>query len=99
MASRDEIRRWLAQGATHLIVMVDPVEHRHFPVVVKEGEAVKDVFARYAAKDQWPLEVYSYALNLDEQLAESRPFHVEGVSVEAHDAPPTSSTATVDVDS
>lgn len=72
-----QIRRWFAQGATHLVVMVDVAERRHFPVVVKAGESVKDVFAHHAAQDQWPFEVYSYDLDLGEQLAESRPFHVE----------------------
>ena len=74
---REKIRRWFAQGATHLIVMVAPAEHRHFPVIVKEGETVKEVFVRYAALDVWALEVYSYDLDLDEQLAESRPFHID----------------------
>lgn len=75
--TRDEIREWLergkAQGATHMIVVCDTYDHEDYPVFVMPGEDAKAKYAEYNGQNmQRVMEVYSYARNLEEQLAADR---------------------------
>ena len=80
--TQDDIRRWLARGeeqdATHLIVVVDGFDHEDYPVYVHANEKVREIYDQYNGKDmQRVMEVYSYALDLESQIAEHRSFHFE----------------------
>ena len=82
MTTQDDIREWLKQGkkekATHLIVVVDTFSYEDYPVFVKKKEDVNEVFNKYDKKGmQRVMEVYSYALDLEAQLAEKRAFHFD----------------------
>lgn len=75
--TRDEIREWLergkAQGATHMIVVCDTYDYEDYPVFVMPGEDVKAKHAEYNGQNmQRVMEVYSYARDLEEQLAAPR---------------------------
>lgn len=75
--TREEIREWLergkAEGATHMIVVCDTFDHEDYPVFVKKGEDVRKVHAEYNGQNmQRVMEVYSYAKDLEEQLAAPR---------------------------
>jgi hypothetical protein len=80
--SKFEIREWLqsaqAEGATHLIVVVDTFDHEDYPVSVKPGQNVRDVYNQYNGSNmQRVMEVYALHLDWDSQLAEHRAFHFE----------------------
>lgn len=75
--TREDIREWLERGkteeATHLIVVVDTFDHEDYPVYVHKGENVHNVYNEYNGKNmQRVMEIYSYAKDLEEQLAEPR---------------------------
>jgi hypothetical protein len=82
-ASRDIIKGWLkegkALGATHMIVACDTFAHDDYPVFVKPGEDAKEIAKKHQDPNKMSrvMEVYSYALDLEEQLAEQRAYHFE----------------------
>lgn len=71
----DEIRAWLedgkTRGATHMIVATDTFDWSDYPVYVAAGEDVR----KKVAGEEKVMEVYSFALDLEEQLRERRAFH------------------------
>jgi len=77
-ATRDDIRRWLtseeAKDCSHMIVLSDTFDFNDYPVYVKKGEDVKEVIA---AQTDRLMEVYSFNVDLELQLAEYRAFHYE----------------------
>lgn len=80
--SRNDIRAWLVEGkkrgATHMIVAVDAFDHGDYPVYVMKGEDVRERAGAIAKQPMTRvMEVYSYARNLDAQLAEQRAFHYD----------------------
>jgi hypothetical protein len=80
-ATRDDISRWYDQaqnqGATHMIIGTDPMDHSDFPVYVMPGE---DVYKREKnLKDSGNLvtEVYSMKISKALQMREYRAFHYD----------------------
>lgn len=75
--TREEIREWLERGkkedATHMIVVCDTFDHEDYPVFVHKNENVHEVHKEYDGKNmQRVMEVYSFAKDLEEQLAAPR---------------------------
>jgi hypothetical protein len=79
--TKEEIRRWLVEGreqdATHTIVCCDTFSYDYYPVQVKRSEDVNQIVRAHQKEMNQVKEVYSLALDLDEQLAERRAFHTE----------------------
>jgi len=81
--TRQEIRGWLERKAddsdvTHMIVVCDCFDYEDYPVYVRCGEDVREVFSQYDGKDmQRVMEVYSYGYDLELQLNEGRAFHYD----------------------
>jgi hypothetical protein len=81
-ASKEEIRRWLEDGkqagATHVIVAVDQFDQEDYPVYVMPGQDVHAVEKGIRESSmQGVMEVYSMALDIEQQLGERRAFHYE----------------------
>lgn len=83
MTTPTEIRAWLEAGktarATHMIVVCDTFDHEDYPAYVKTGVDVRALVDQLnnPAKMSRVMEVYSYALDLESQLAEQRAWHIE----------------------
>lgn len=81
--TRETLRRWLkegkAKGATHMVVSCDTFEYEDYPVYVMPGQDVRAVVKHHSSYERMlrVMEVYSYALDLEEQLAEHRSFHYD----------------------
>jgi hypothetical protein len=80
--SKEEIRRWLEDGkqagATHVIVAVDTFDHEDYPVYVMPGQDVRAVEKGIRESSmQGVMEVYSMALDIEQQLGERRAFHYD----------------------
>lgn len=98
--TREEIRSWLERGrrevpdVTHMIVACDTFDHGDYPVYVRRGQDAGAERRRLDDASQMSrvMEVYSYALDLEAQLAEPRAFH-EDVGV-LGDPTPTDPTPT-----
>lgn len=80
--TREEIREWLArgkaEGATHMIVVVDTFDYEDYPVFVKPDQDVRKVHEEYNGKNmQRVMEVYSYKKDLEEQIAQGRVFNFD----------------------
>jgi len=80
--TRQEISEWLkhgkAQGATPMTVVCDTFNHEDYPVYVMPGEdaqARRDM-CNDSEKMSRVMEVYSYARDLDEQLAAPRAHNI-----------------------
>ena len=80
MTTRSDIHRWLDEGkkkgATHMIVVCDTFDYDDYPKYVMPGMDIHEVTGNLGSM-QSLMEVYSYALPLDEQLAEHRAFHYD----------------------
>lgn len=92
--SKEEIRRWLEDGkqagATHVIVAVDTFDHEDYPVCVMPGQDVRAVEKGIRESSmQGVMEVYSMALDIEQQLGERRAFHYEVAPNEKIEAPMT----------
>lgn len=82
MTTKDEIRAWLlegkAQGATHTLIVCDTFDYSDYPKHIRVGTPEE---AERAAEDLGPMtrlmEVYSHALDLEEQLLERRARHFD----------------------
>lgn len=80
--SRSEISEWLesgkVQGATHMIVATDTFDWEDYPVYVMPGEDVNKKIAKYSNPNEMSkvMEVYSYALPLENQLNENRAWNL-----------------------
>jgi hypothetical protein len=80
--SKEEIRQWLEvgkqSGATHVIVAVDQFDQEDYPVYVMPGQDVHAVEKGIRESSmQGVMEVYSMALDIEQQLGERRAFHYE----------------------
>ena len=80
MTTKNMIREWLEEGkkenATHMIVVCDTFDYEDYPVYVKKEEDVNEIAKEYNMVNmQRIMEVYSYALDLEKQLAENRVFN------------------------
>lgn len=80
--TREDIRAWLEsgkeQGALFMIVATDTFDYEDYPVYVLKGADVKKEVERLRAEPMTKvMEVYSYGRDLDEQLAQGRPWCVE----------------------
>lgn len=81
--TRDEIREWLergkAQGATHMIVACDTFNHEDYPVYVMPGDDVRKMRDEHSDPDKMSrvMEIYSYALDLEQQLAVHRAYNLD----------------------
>lgn len=82
-ASKGDIREWLSEKedyrgkvVTHLIVCCDTFNWDDFPVYVTKGEdAMKRVEELKEQSMTKVMEVYSYAKDIEEQLAQHRAFN------------------------
>jgi len=68
---------WLKRGkkekATHLIVVCDTFEHDDYPVFVKAGQNVREVYTEYSSNNmQRVMEVYAIHADWDQQLKTGR---------------------------
>lgn len=76
-ATRESISRWfdegVKQGATHLVVMMDIMDHEDYPVHVMPGE---DPRTKGRNGDR-VMEVYNLSMDKERQLGEPRAFHYE----------------------
>lgn len=83
MTTPEEIWGWLQdgkrKGATHMIVACDTFNYEDYPVYVMPGQSVQDLARQYTNPDQMSrvMEVYSYAIDLEQQLAEHRAYHFD----------------------
>lgn len=82
-ATRSEIRNWLNEGRdnkdiTHMIVVCDTFDYNDYPVYVKKEEDVREKYSKYDGQNmQRVMEVYSFGLNLENQLNERRAKHFD----------------------
>lgn len=77
MTTQAEIRSWLLdakkEGATHMLVVCDTYDHEDYPVSVKPGQNVREVYNKYANESmQRVMEVYNLSLDIEAQLNEHR---------------------------
>ena len=77
MTTQAEIRSWLLaakkEGATHMLVVCDTFDHDDYPVSVKPGQNVREVFTKYSNESmQRVMEVYNLSLDIEAQLNEHR---------------------------
>lgn len=79
--TKADIREWLERykdsGATHLIVVCDTFDHEDYPVPVMPNESVDEVERSHNTNMQRVMEIYNYALDLEEQIAKGRVFSRE----------------------
>lgn len=83
MTSRSEIRDWLgsaeemSKSFSHMIVVCDSFDYEDYPVHVNRDENVQDVIDNYSSKPmQQIMEVYSYDLNIFDQLGSDRVWNI-----------------------
>ncbi len=82
MTDKTNIREWLERGkkdgCTHLIVVCDEYSWEDYPVYVHPGEDVRKIAHKYIGSSmQKVMEIYSFAVDIEKQLAECRAFHYE----------------------
>lgn len=88
----EDIRGWLEraekEGATHMLVVVDSFDHEDYPVNVKPGQAVREVFNEYNGKNmQRVMEVYALHADWEKQLGTGRNFNFDYPNPKASKAP------------
>lgn len=81
-ATKEDIREWLNKGYedgfTHMIVACDTFDHSDYPVFVHESEDVKERVEKVRAQEMTRvMEVYSYDMDLEQQLNEKRAYNLE----------------------
>ncbi len=79
-ATKEKIRKWLEGGnprfISHMIVVCDTFDHNDYPVYISKSEDVNERVAKIKAQEMTRImEVYSYSIDLEEQLNESRVFN------------------------
>lgn len=80
--SRETISRWFDAGKdadfTHMIVVCDTYDYEDYPVYVDRDEDVRDKFREFNGVNmQRVMEVYSFKVDKDIQMSETRAFHYE----------------------
>ena len=81
-ASRDDISRWFdagkSKGATHMLVVCDTFDYDDYPVYVGPDEDVHEIVkAKTGGNMQQLMEVYSFKLGKNSQMAEHRARHYD----------------------
>ena len=83
MTSRSEIKEWLGSSEemkkefSHMIVVCDTYDYEDYPVYVNRNENVQEVIDNYSSKPmQQIMEVYSYDLNIFDQLGSDRVWNI-----------------------
>jgi hypothetical protein len=83
-AKRQDIKDWIksaqAQGCTHLIIGLDPMDYENFPIYIKDGEdAAKQRCNELIRTGNRYDEVYSFTgkHTVEEQLREYRAVHFD----------------------
>lgn len=77
-----QIREWLeegkGQGATHMLVCCDTFNYEDYPVYVALNQNVREMVKERQNPNKMSkvMEVYSYELDLEEQLKEQRAWHL-----------------------
>lgn len=78
--SVEDIRAWLLRGveqkSTHVIIAVDTWDYEDYPVYVSATENVHEKVNSYNSKEDRIKEVYSLAMDLEEQLLQRRVWNV-----------------------
>lgn len=74
-----EILEWLEEGerlgATHMMVVCDTFDHEDYPIYVMPHQNIHDLVDEFSRNMQRVEEIYSFALDLEQQLNEFRAFH------------------------
>ena len=80
---KEEIRKIVLSGNTgeysHVMIVCDTFDYQDYPVYVKYGEDIKIIVAKYNAYNNTNriMEIYNYNLDLENQLNETRAYHIE----------------------
>lgn len=77
MTTKETIADWFKQGmeqkATHMIVVCDTWDWEDFPVYVKVGQDVHEIYKEHIeAKYEKVMEVYNLSMDMEKQLNEFR---------------------------
>lgn len=81
MTTKEDIRDWLIDGRrrkdiTHMLVVCDTWDYGDYPIYVRSDENPMEIYKNYNGKNmQKVMEVYSYGLDLTEQLNQHRAFN------------------------
>ena len=80
MTTKEDIKRWLENGktknATHVIVVCDTWDYEDYPIYVKKGEDVHEIYDNHNGKNmQKVMEVYNLSMDIEKQLNEGRNFN------------------------
>lgn len=82
MTTKATLQEWFERGqatdasVTHMIVVCDTFDYEDYPVYVKAGEDASEAVEKHSGNMQKVMEVYSYGLPLEGQLAEFRAYHL-----------------------
>jgi len=80
LTTKIDISNWVrngwGRGYTHLIIVCDTFNYEDYPVYVSSNEKITEIIDKYNKNMQKVIEVYSYSLNLNSQLAERRAYHL-----------------------
>lgn len=83
MTTKDDIRKWLITGKEnskeYMLVYCDTFDNTDYPVYAKDCFEFWDIYGKptYTGKDMKRLmEVYDLSLDIEEQLNESRAYHL-----------------------
>lgn len=80
MTTENAIRNWFQDGSkkgyTHLIVVDDTFKHEDYPVYVVPTDNIHKIINEFSRNMQRVMEVYSYARDLETQLAEPHAYHL-----------------------
>jgi hypothetical protein len=83
MTTKQEIEGWLKEGmnrgARWVVVACDTFDHEDYPIYVEAGEDVNRVVEEHndSSKMSLVMEVYSLERDLQEQLNETRAWHLD----------------------
>ena len=77
MTTKEDIKRWLENGktknATHVIVVCDTWDYEDYPIYVKKGEDVHEIYDNHNGKNmQKVMEVYNLSMDIETQLNQFR---------------------------
>lgn len=81
-ATKEDIREWLNKGReeenSHMIVACDTFDHSYYPVYVSKSEDVRQCIGEATSLSRMTtiMEVYSYSMDLEQQLNENRVYNI-----------------------
>jgi len=79
----DEIRRAFRKGkrsgATHMLSVIDrfPWPQEDYITYVMPGEDVREKIEKYRKDMQDVIEVYNLSMDMESQISEKKPFHID----------------------